>query len=107
MTGDDAAGLVSDRVLQAFERLRREYLDEMPARLEALDAAARAGDHAALRTGLHQLAGSGGSHGFPGISAAAREVERALTSATEHDLAARLSVLHEAAATARAQLPEQ
>jgi HPt (histidine-containing phosphotransfer) domain-containing protein len=107
VSGDEAAGVVSDRVLQAFERLRREYLEEMPARLEALEAAARAGDHAALRTGLHQLAGSGGSHGFPGISAAARELERVLPSASEHDPAARLSALHDAVATARKQLPEQ
>lgn len=64
-----------DRV---FERLRREYLDEMPGRLADLDASIRTGDEQALRTGLHQLAGSGGSHGFPEISVVARELERGL-----------------------------
>jgi HPt (histidine-containing phosphotransfer) domain-containing protein len=78
VSADDAAGLMSDRVQIVFERLRREYLDEMPARLAALEAAMQSGDTDALRTGLHQLAGSGGSHGFPGISDAARELERAL-----------------------------
>lgn len=69
---------MSDRVQIVFERLRREYLDEMPARIDALAAAVQAGDTDALRTGLHQLAGSGGSHGFPGISTVARELEQVL-----------------------------
>ena len=69
---------MSDRVQIVFARLRREYLDEMPARLATLEAAARTGDMETLRTGLHQLAGSGGSHGFPAISTAARDLERAL-----------------------------
>ena len=68
MSTDDGAGLMTDRVQIVFERLRREYLDEMPARIEALEAAVHAGDTDTLRTVLHQLAGSGGSHGFPGIS---------------------------------------
>ena len=71
-------GFGGDAARRAFERLRREYLDEMPARFAALEAAAAAGDDGALRTMLHQLAGSGGSHGFPAISAAARQLERAL-----------------------------
>ena len=104
MIGDETAGVVNDRVQQAFERLRREYLEEMPARLEALDAALRAGDEAALRTGLHQLAGSGGSHGFPGISAAARELERELPTATPGDSAAALATLHDAVIAAQLQL---
>lgn len=78
MRTDDAAGLMSDRVQLVFERLRREYLAEMPARIDALESAVQTGDTDALRTGLHQLAGSGGSHNFPGISTVARELERLL-----------------------------
>ena len=85
MTPDDAAGVMSDRVQIVFERLRREYLDEMPARLAAMENAARTGDTETLRTALHQLAGSGGSHGFPGISAAARDLERALVAGASLD----------------------
>lgn len=80
MRADDDYSFAGDAARRAFERLRREYLDEMPARFAALEAAAAAGDDAALRTLLHQLAGSGGSHGFPAISAAARALERALAS---------------------------
>ena len=69
---------MSDPVEQAFERLRREYLEEMPARLEQLERASSAGDTEGLRVGLHQLAGSGGSHGFPAISTAARALETQL-----------------------------
>jgi HPt (histidine-containing phosphotransfer) domain-containing protein len=99
--GDEVAGVMNDRVRQAFERLRREYLEEMPARLAALESAARSGDHAALRTGLHQLAGSGGSHGFPEISAAARALERELPTAAPGDIAAALATLHDAVTAAQ------
>jgi diguanylate cyclase (GGDEF)-like protein len=64
-----------------FLELQREYLAELPERLGELDAAAaafRAGDPtaaASLRTRFHRLAGSGGSYGFPEISAVARELE--------------------------------
>jgi len=64
-----------------FEELRREYLTEAPARLAELRkdlAAVRAGETdalASLRSRFHRLAGSGGSYGFPEISAVSREAE--------------------------------
>ncbi len=72
---------MGDAVQRAFERLRREYLDEMPARIAELTALAHAGDDAGVRMRLHQLAGSGGSHGFPEISVVAREMDAALAAA--------------------------
>ena len=65
----------------AFQALRREYLAEVPTRLRELRAdvaALRAGDAeavASLLTRFHRLVGSGGSYGFPQISAFAREME--------------------------------
>ena len=65
-----------------FEELRREYLAEAPARLgelrkdlEALNAA-EPDAAASLKVRLHRLAGSGGSYGFPDISAIARSTEQ-------------------------------
>ena len=65
----------------AFQALRREYIAEVPGRLRELRAdvaALRAGDPgavASLLTRFHRLVGSGGSYGFPQISAFAREME--------------------------------
>lgn len=64
-----------------FVELQREYLAELPAHLSEIRvdvAAFAAGDPAAaasLRTRFHRLAGSGGSYGFPEISALARALE--------------------------------
>jgi diguanylate cyclase (GGDEF)-like protein len=73
---------MSEPLDEAFLELQREYLSELPARLEELRAEVegfRAGAEesaTALRTRFHQLAGSGGSYGFPEVSAIAREMER-------------------------------
>ena len=66
---------------EAFLALQREYLAELPARLDELRAdvaafrAGQAESAASLKTRLHRLAGSGGSYGFPEISEVARELE--------------------------------
>jgi len=76
-----------------FEELRREYLTEAPARLGELRkdlAAIRVGEVDAaksLKTRFHRLAGSGGSYGFPEISAVSREAERWIGSNPEPDAA--------------------
>lgn len=73
---------MTDALAAAFDELRREYLAEAPARLTELRKdieAHRAGEPGALesiRRRFHRLAGSGGSYGFPEISAVARETER-------------------------------
>jgi diguanylate cyclase (GGDEF)-like protein len=65
-----------------FAELRREYLQEAPARIAELrkDADAfRAGEPdaaASLVTRFHRLAGSGGSYGFDDIGGIARAAER-------------------------------
>ena len=65
----------------AFLELQREYLDELPARLDELRSGAtafRAGQAeagASLKTLFHRLAGSGGSYGFPEISEVARKTD--------------------------------
>jgi HPt (histidine-containing phosphotransfer) domain-containing protein len=65
---------------EAYRELQREYLDELPRSLAELRAALvafRRGEDTlpALKTGLHRLAGSGGSYGFPEISEIARAAE--------------------------------
>jgi diguanylate cyclase (GGDEF)-like protein len=65
-----------------FRELQAEYLAEVPDRLAELReglARLRGGATDAqelLRTKFHQLAGSGGSYGFPDISTIAREAEQ-------------------------------
>jgi diguanylate cyclase (GGDEF)-like protein len=76
---------MSDALNDALSELRREYLFEAPGRLAELRkdvAAYRAGEADAVTSllrRLHRLAGSGGSYGFPGISALAREGEQLLS----------------------------
>jgi diguanylate cyclase (GGDEF)-like protein len=87
---------VTDPLDDAFLELQREYLDELPARLDELrtDAAAfRAGSPEAgalLKTRFHRLAGSGGSYGFPEISEVARATEHWLITAPPPTEAARI-----------------
>ncbi len=64
----------------AYRELQREYLTELPGALadlhRAIEAHRRGEDVvAALKTGFHRLAGSGGSYGFPEISEIARSAE--------------------------------
>jgi HPt (histidine-containing phosphotransfer) domain-containing protein len=68
-----------------LRELRAEYVAEGNGHLAALRADiaelgnGTPGAAATLRGRLHQLAGSGGSYGFPAISAIAREAEQWLT----------------------------
>lgn len=73
---------MTDRPDDSLIQLQREYLAGLPVRLSEIrtgierfrrgvEGAARA-----LHAQFHQLAGSGGSYGFPEISAIAREAER-------------------------------
>jgi HPt (histidine-containing phosphotransfer) domain-containing protein len=66
---------------ELFQQLRREYLSESEERLAELRAGLSGfqnrnpGALASLKTHFHRLAGSGGSYGFPEISALAKEAE--------------------------------
>jgi HPt (histidine-containing phosphotransfer) domain-containing protein len=73
--------VTDDDVDELFQQLRREYLTESKHRLAELRASLngfQSGDPgalASLKTHFHRLAGSGGSYGFPEISALAKEAE--------------------------------
>ena len=72
-------GLVSIRAGDpGFQELLREYAAELPGLAEQLVEAHRAGELPRLTDLCHQLAGSGGSYGFPQISSAARRCEQVL-----------------------------
>ena len=69
-----------------LETQRQRYLAKLPQKLDQLETALKAlmrGDDADARavalTQAHQLAGSGGTFGFPEISTAAADLEKALT----------------------------
>jgi diguanylate cyclase (GGDEF)-like protein len=76
--------LTPDHVLAQLEQLRKDYFDRLPRELETLGALARqladergTGEGlASLHQRLHKLAGSGGTFGLSGLSAAARALEQ-------------------------------
>ena len=67
---------------EVLRQLRRDYLAESAERMAELRAdlgrfrGGAADAAAALKGRLHRLAGSGGSYGFPEVSAIAREAEQ-------------------------------
>ena len=80
---------------EAYRELQREYLDELPRSLAELRAALVAFSRGedtlpALKTGLHRLAGSGGSYGFPEISEIARAAEHFVMTGPRPEEAGRL-----------------
>jgi diguanylate cyclase (GGDEF)-like protein len=84
---------MTEKVDQFVREVAREYLAEAPARLGELRkdlAALRAGEPGAaesLMGRFHRLAGSGGSYGFPDITAASRDAEQWLTAHSVPDAA--------------------
>jgi len=92
------SGPAGDPVAEALRELRREYHAESPARVAELRrvlALLSGGDERAetdLTVLCHRLAGSGGAYGFPGVSVAARAMERLLQS-EPHWTPARLAEL--------------
>lgn len=82
----------------AFEELRSRFVGGFPARIDALrglEPGLLRGEAAALeraRALAHQIAGAGGSYGWPELSAAARRLELA----EEGDHAAGLGALIDA-----------
>ena len=80
-----------DPVDALFQQLRREYLTESNERLAELRAGLSGfqkgdpGALASLKTHFHRLAGSGGSYGFPAISALARDAELWIATGPEPD----------------------
>lgn len=90
---------MTDDLARTLERLKREYLEQLPdtireLRKDAEDLAAGELDaRDRLARKLHQLAGSGGSHGVPELSRKARELEQLLatTNPPPKDIGGRLA----------------
>ena len=66
--------------------LVRFFVDRLPARVTALEQAAAAADWGTLATLAHQLKGSGGGYGYPGITTSAAAVERLAKAQAQTDL---------------------
>lgn len=60
-----------------FREVLDEYIATMPAKRSRLRALMADGNLDLLKTEVHQLVGSGGSYGFPGLSDLALETENA------------------------------
>ena len=58
--------------------LVRSFVDEMDARIKAIEGAATEGDAERMATVAHQLKGAAGGYGFPIVSEVAWGLERAL-----------------------------
>ena len=58
------------------------FVQELPQRVTAIEAASRAGDLDQLKTLAHQLKGSAGSYGFQSITDVAGQLERDLKSSS-------------------------
>jgi HPt (histidine-containing phosphotransfer) domain-containing protein len=54
------------------------FLNEMPARITAIDQAMSSGHAPDLRRLAHQMKGAAGGYGFPTITAAAGKIENAI-----------------------------
>jgi PAS domain S-box-containing protein len=65
---------------RAIAKLLSEYTSELPRLADEIEQFTKANDLAALGVAAHRLRGSGGSYGFPAISAAATNVEEAALS---------------------------
>lgn len=63
------------------------FVEEMPARIEAIEGLLAAKDWEGLRRTAHQLKGSAGSYGFDPVSPIAAELEAAVREdSTEEDI---------------------
>ena len=60
-----------------FQEILAEFLECIATRPAELRALFEAGDLEALRVQAHQLKGAGGGYGYPGLTAAAAELEAA------------------------------
>lgn len=79
---DDAAALSALHGQQAHvDALRRLFLDELPGARDAVAAAIRAGDLAALQASLHKLSASCGFVGAARLASTVAELQRAPDSA--------------------------
>ncbi|HZF95364.1 MAG TPA: Hpt domain-containing protein [Allosphingosinicella sp.] len=77
---------MSDDIMQS---LRLRFCARLTEDIAALQAAAEAGDRAAIRAVCHRMAGAGGMFGFADLSAAASEAEEAVDAGEAGDALSR------------------
>jgi|SRR4051812_2071887 HPt (histidine-containing phosphotransfer) domain-containing protein len=83
------------------------FVAELPSRVDAIRQAATPNDWNEVRLLAHQLKGAGGSYGFPQITAAAAELERACgQQPASSDAASALGQFAAVCGRARAGVPE-
>jgi len=85
---DDASSRPADRVVRSefagdpdMAELLTLFLDELGPRVASMESAWREGDADQLHRIAHQIKGSAGGYGYPGISAAAFRIESGLAHA--------------------------
>jgi two-component system, sensor histidine kinase and response regulator len=85
---EETAGETSRRELTAL------FLEDAPARVAELEAAAREGDRDALRRAAHQLKGTAATVGATDVARSAAELERAADSTALDTVPGLLASLH-------------
>ena len=95
LADDVVQGLVSRMAGHAkLGRIVARFVEQLPARLDQFDAAARAGDMAELATLAHWLKGAGGSMGFDELFEPAKTLEEASKAGDSAGVAAVIAELH-------------
>jgi histidine phosphotransfer protein HptB len=86
--GRDSAPVRSNLADDAeFAELLEVFSATIPDKLKHLDALSREASTEELRAWAHQMKGTGGGYGFPGLSEAAAELETACKTGESHDRA--------------------
>ncbi len=81
--------------------LVQEFVAELPKRLEAIQRAYESGSANELKRLAHQLRGSAGGYGFPGVSDAAGTIEDRLRAMSSTDAPALRAIEREVAELVR------
>ena len=68
---------------QDWQELLQDLVNNIPQRLEAIDAAVASGDVRGLSFLVHQMKGACGSYGFDEVTALARQLESVLQRGSE------------------------
>jgi HPt (histidine-containing phosphotransfer) domain-containing protein len=105
------AGDPLESTLQAdptLHDLLRHFVQDLEIHVHELESTRARGDHAGLRTIVHQLRGAGGSYGYPLITDLAATAERAIVDSAEAStIDSAVTALIHACQRARAGFPEQ
>ena len=84
---------MADAIALAVARFR----EKLPARIDEIETAWRAGEHARAEAAAHKLAGAGATFGVPEATAIARRLEAAFAEGgTDPDIASDIAALRQA-----------